>query len=161
MTMNQKTLLGLALLLFLAFTACKNESSEAASTTAPATAVAPGAVQSSGVEHYICPNGHIGYGSDTAGNCTQCSAALTHNQAFHANDPAPAANPAIQMNQNPAIQMQDPSGAVAAPTTPEPAQNAAGVWHYTCASGCAGGAGSATACATCGNPLQHNQSYHN
>lgn len=45
-------------------------------------------------------------------------------------------------------------------TTPEPAQNADGVWHYTCSKGCAGGAGSAGNCATCGGPLTHNQAYH-
>ena len=45
-------------------------------------------------------------------------------------------------------------------TTPEPAQNAAGVWHYTCSAGCAGGAGSAVACAKCGKTLAHNQTYH-
>lgn len=42
----------------------------------------------------------------------------------------------------------------------EPPQNAEGVWHYTCTKGCAGGAGSATACATCGGTLVHNQAYH-
>lgn len=47
-----------------------------------------------------------------------------------------------------------------APATAEPAQNTDGVWHYTCAKGCAGGAGTATACATCGATLVHNQVYH-
>ena len=48
------------------------------------------------------------------------------------------------------------------PATPtEPAQNAAGVWHYTCAKGCAGGAGIATACSSCGGMLAHNAAYHN
>ena len=46
------------------------------------------------------------------------------------------------------------------PTTLEAAQNAGGVWHYTCIKGCAGGAGSAVNCTTCGNPLAHNQAYH-
>jgi hypothetical protein len=50
---------------------------------------------------------------------------------------------------------------LATPTTPaEPPQNADGVWHYTCAKGCAGGAGAAGACATCGGALAHNQAYH-
>lgn len=48
----------------------------------------------------------------------------------------------------------------ATPTTPEPAQNAAGIWHYTCPNGCAGGAGTATACSNCGSTLAHNQAYH-
>jgi len=50
-------------------------------------------------------------------------------------------------------------------TTPNPAtleapQNAGGVWHYTCSNGCAGGAGSAVNCDTCGGPLVHNSAYH-
>jgi len=46
------------------------------------------------------------------------------------------------------------------PTNAEPAQNAAGVWHYKCSKGCTGGAGSAVSCETCGLPLAHNQVYH-
>lgn len=34
------------------------------------------------------------------------------------------------------------------------------VWHYTCSKGCAGGAGSAVNCNTCGTLLVHNQAYH-
>ena len=44
--------------------------------------------------------------------------------------------------------------------TPETAQNTAGVWHYTCSKGCAGGAGSAVNCKTCGDLLAHNPAYH-
>lgn len=40
------------------------------------------------------------------------------------------------------------------------AQNVAGVYHYTCSNGCAGGAAAAGNCATCGNTLSHNQAYH-
>ena len=56
-----------------------------------------------------------------------------------------------------------PSTTPATPTPPtaEPAQNTAGVWHYTCSNGCAGGAGSAIACASCGSTLSHNSAYHN
>ena len=46
------------------------------------------------------------------------------------------------------------------PATPEPPQNAEGVWHYTCSKGCDGGAGAAGNCATCGGPLAHNAAYH-
>ncbi len=55
-----------------------------------------------------------------------------------------------------------PNGAPkpAAQRKPEPPQNAAGVWHYTCSTGCAGGAGSAVPCKTCGKTLAHNQEYH-
>lgn len=49
----------------------------------------------------------------------------------------------------------------AAPTTPEPPQNAEGVWHYTCANGCAGGGGAAGPCGVCGGTLAHNTAYHN
>ncbi len=48
----------------------------------------------------------------------------------------------------------------APPPSPEPAQNAKGVWHYTCAKGCEGGAGAQGACAKCGGPLTHNATYH-
>lgn len=94
----------------------------------------------SGVKHYTCPNGHAG--SDTQGTCISCGATLEHNQAYH-NQPAAGADPA------------------AAPTTAEPPQNAAGVWHYTCPNGHEGGSGSATACTVCGTTLVHNTVYHN
>lgn len=93
----------------------------------------------SSVMHYTCPNGHAG--SDTQGTCISCGATLEHNQAYH-NQPAAGADPA------------------AAPTTPEPPQNSAGVWHYTCPNGHEGGSGSATACSVCGTTLVHNTVYH-
>jgi len=43
----------------------------------------------------------------------------------------------------------------------EAAQNSAGVWHYTCSSGCEGGAGTAMPCPKCGTTLVHNTTYHN
>lgn len=46
------------------------------------------------------------------------------------------------------------------PRAPEPPQNAKGVWHYICSTGCAGGAGSAMPCKSCGKTLAHNQAYH-
>lgn len=143
--------------LLLAFTACKSDKAANVAATQPATTAPAMVATGNGVEHYTCPNGHVGYGGDTAGNCKQCGTALEHNQAFHANDAA--ATPNIQMNPSagdmsaPAVQMP--------PAAPSPAQNAAGVWHYTCAKGCAGGAGEAVACAKCGSPLEHNQAYHN
>jgi hypothetical protein len=48
----------------------------------------------------------------------------------------------------------------APPPTAEPAQNAEGVWHYTCPKGCAGGGGSAVPCGNCGTTLVHNTGYH-
>lgn len=104
-----------------------------------------------GVWHYTCPNGHEG-GSGSATACAQCGTTLVHNTAYHN---TPGANTTL-----------DPTGAItppapATPATPEPAQNDAGVWHYTCPDGHDGGAGSATACAVCGKTLVHNQFYHN
>jgi len=134
------------------------------------------------VEHYICPNGHVGSGGDAAGTCAQCGATLEHNAAYH-NDAPPSefvqdASPVSASQEQ--IQVQ-PSGALspvfqnsaAAPIiaggatgaagspTPEPAQNAAGVWHYICSDGHTGGAGSAIACSQCGKTLVHNAAYHN
>lgn len=117
----------------------------------PAAAVPAGTVM-----HYTCPKNCEGSGGPGKGNCPVCGTEYVHNQAFHANDPAPQATP-------------PPPGAApgatpgATPTItqqPEPAQNAKGVWHYTCAKGCAGGAGEIKACAKCGGQLAHNQAYH-
>ena len=107
-----------------------------------ATTTQPGTVH-----HYICPNDCEGSGAAGAGTCPVCGSQYVHNQEFHnqvnTNTVTPVDNPTIQ---NP-------------PTNP--AQNANGVWHYTCSNGCAGGAGSAVACATCGTTLVHNAEYHN
>src|SRR5690606_42004993 len=66
-----------------------------------------------------------------------------HNQAQ-------STTPAIDLGNTPATTA----------STPEPAQNTAGVWHYTCPNGCAGGAGATGKCATCGGDLAHNTAYH-
>lgn len=96
---------------------------------------------SSGVYHYTCSNGCAG-GSAAAGNCATCGNALAHNQAFHASN----------NNNNASNPFNTPQA--------EPAQNAAGVYHYTCSNGCAGGAASAGNCSSCGNALAHNSAYH-
>lgn len=114
--------------------------------SAPTT---PGAVNAS-VKHYICPNNCEGGGGDAAGSCPVCGTELQHNQAYHNTGTAASGNP------NPISTQTVPT-----PQTPEPAQNAAGVWHYTCGNGCEGGAGSAVACASCGATLVHNTTYHN
>lgn len=108
---------------------------------APAPAPAP-ATAAAGVQHYTCPKNCKGSGGPAAGKCPVCGSDYVHNQAFHAQS-APATTP----------------GQTAAPT-PSPAKNAAGVFHYTCPKGCAGGAGSAGKCATCGGELAHNTAYH-
>ncbi len=46
------------------------------------------------------------------------------------------------------------------PTKSEPAQNAQGVWHFTCPKGCKGGGGAVGPCAKCGATLVHNAAYH-
>ena len=109
------------------------------------------AQNAAGVWHFTCAKGCTG-GAGAAGNCVTCGGALVHNQAYHDNaNGMPATNPMISPAATPAT---------ATPQSPEPAQNAAGVWHYTCPKGCAGGAGSAATCATCGTTLEHNQAYH-
>ncbi len=105
------------------------------------TPVVPAGSVGERVMHYICPNGHLEGGSDAQGTCITCGATLAHNAAWHTQQQA--TNP-----QTPAPAMQ------------APAQNAAGVWHYICPNGHAGGAGSATACPDCGATLIHNQAYH-
>ena len=67
-------------------------------------------------------------------------------------------------SENPTFNVVNPEGSTATPPatppTQEPPQNAAGVWHYTCPNGCAGGGGSAAPCPKCGTTLAHNQAYH-
>lgn len=89
-----------------------------------------------GVWHYTCGNGCAG-GAGSASACSTCGNTLVHNQGYHSNANAQSNTPA-----------------------PEPSQNASGVWHYTCSNGCSGGAGSATACNSCGTTLAHNSAYH-
>lgn len=102
-------------------------------------------------QHYYCPNSCAGSGGSAGGKCATCGAEYVHNDAYHlqgqAAPPAPAAASGDPMQQ--------------LPKTAEPAQNAKGVWHYSCPKGCKGGAGGAGACATCGTALAHNGTYHN
>lgn len=121
-------------------------------TPAPVTTPAP----AGGAKHYTCPKNCKGSGGDAAGTCPVCGSAYVHNQAFHAAGANNAPQPTPAGTATPST---------AAPTTvtppaPSPAQNAAGVYHYTCAKGCAGGAGAAGKCAKCGGDLAHNSAYH-
>lgn len=120
-------------------------STPAAPSAAPAMPTAPATASAGGVQHYICPKNCAGSGGAAQANCPVCGTAYIHNQAFHG-QAAPAA--------------PSPTATLPAQPTTEPAQNAAGVWHYTCAKGCAGGAGSAAACSSCGGMLAHNAAYH-
>ena len=135
------------------------EPAPAVSTTPPAQKTPEPPQNAQGVWHYTCPNGHDG-GSGSATPCSVCGTTLVHNQFYHAEPPGSdnvqiinadeAATPTSITTTPPAIP----------PKTPEPAQNAQGVWHYTCPNGHDGGSGSATPCSVCGTTLVHNQGYH-
>ena len=166
--------------LFL-FIACKSDSkvdersapvqnqttAPVASPTAPAvnqqiTPPAEPAQNADGVWHFTCTN-KCGGGAGAGGPCPDCGAPLEHNKAYHAGN---TASPTITPSAAPSVSAPSvtpvPGGGQAIQVTPpaEPAQNTAGVWHFTCPSGCAGGGGSAIACAGCGTTLVHNTIYH-
>ena len=110
----------------------------------PTTATTEPAQNAAGVWHYTCAKGCAG-GAGEAVNCNTCGNLLIHNAAYHPTQSAPNGTPNNITPNQPA---------------PEPAQNAAGVWHYTCQKGCPGGAGAALPCNTCGATLAHNAAYH-
>lgn len=127
-------------------------SPEGTMTADPAIAATPA---SGGTEaHYKCTKaGCTGTGA-AQGKCPVCGTDLAHNQAFHAQAAgAPGSSPVNPVQVN-------PTGGTTATPTPPSAQNAKGEYHYTCAKGHAGAA-SAGNCGTCGEPLAHNQAYHN
>ena len=106
------------------------------------------------VKHYICSNNCENSGGAAAGNCPECKNPYTHNQAYHDKD----------FLKNGPLTVPDAPGTT--PTTskanqPSPAQNAAGVYHYTCKNSHQGGSGTATTCSVCGETLVHNTAYHN
>jgi len=107
-------------------------------------------------KHYICANKCENSGSDTAGNCPVCKTPYTHNQAFH-NDEFLKSGP-MKVESNTPLPNSNNN---ATNTVIEPAQNANGVYHYTCKNACYGGAGTATNCTICGEILVHNTAYHN
>ena len=114
-----------------------SNSSNQTNTANPNTTTPEPAQNAVGVWHYTCSKGCAG-GAGSAGNCATCGNRLAHNQAYHSST---ATNNST-------------------PTTVESGKNAAGIWHYTCGNGCAGGSGSAGNCTTCGSALAHNQAYH-
>jgi len=109
------------------------------------------------VKHYICLNKCENSGSDAEGICATCKTPYTHNVAFHNNDLLK--NGPLKVPTNTVTPAQN--NTINPPPAPTPAQNAAGVYHYTCTNGCVGGSGSVVNCKSCGNPLEHNQAYHN
>lgn len=171
--MKYLSLLGI----LLCFFACKNaperpepildpsyQPAEAASTT-PTTKPTEPAQNAAGVWHYTCENGCAG-GAGSAVPCATCGTTLKHNQAYHSNNATANTTPATTTASPMSVPTTSSQGNVNItpsnlPKPTEPAQNAAGVWHYTCENGCSGGAGSAIACASCGSKLKHNQAYHN
>lgn len=114
-----------------------------------------------GVWHYTCAKGCAG-GAGAAGTCASCGGALTHNTVYH---DTPAGGSSINTTTSVTSPVAGNAGAMTPPitttTATEPPQNAAGVWHYTCPNGCAGGAGDASACPGCGTTFVHNSGYHN
>ena len=120
-------------------------------TTTPKVAPKEPAQNALGVWHYTCRLG-CPEGSGTATKCTNCGNVLVHNTTYHNNTTNTSSAP-----------FADPSSAPAAAPAKkpvEPAQNSAGVWHYTCSNGCAGGSGAAGTCSTCNGALAHNSAYH-
>ncbi|MEZ5004539.1 MAG: hypothetical protein R2730_16035 [Chitinophagales bacterium] len=154
--MKFQTILFSITLLF--FAGCANDSKKSGATTDPSATQENEIIQvdapppiteepaqnSDGVWHYTCPKGCEG-GSGKAEACATCGTMLAHNQDYHSSANTPSLSPDINMP----------------PPTQDPPQNANGVWHFTCAKGCAGGAGSAIACSVCGEMLVHNAAYHN
>jgi hypothetical protein len=128
-------------------------------TAPPPAATLPTNLAAGGVMHYTCPNNCEGSGGAAAGSCPVCGTAYVHNQGFHDQAAQPATQKMTFPGQTTTVP-NDGSMPPPTPTTPEPAQNASGVWHYTCANGCAGGAGGAGSCGTCGGALAHNAAYH-
>lgn len=110
------------------------------------------------VQHYICENNCENSGAAVAGNCPVCKNPYLHNTAFHADDLLKGGPINVQSN---ATQPGAPITTTNTNRAPEPAQNANGVYHYTCSNGCAGGAGTTTNCKACGEALAHNTAYHN
>ena len=105
------------------------------------------------VKHYICANKCENSGGDAAGNCPVCKNPYMHNTAFHNQD--------FMKNGPIKVPSNIENSSAKTPAAPAPAQNAMGVYHYTCAKGCFGGSGTASNCTNCGGQLAHNQAYHN
>lgn len=129
----------------------EDQSTQAPQTNFDAVQTEP-PVATGSVHHYICPNNCEGSGGATQVNCPVCGTQYVHNQAYHTQAPS-------QGTTDPGATTVTP-GATTTPSNPPPAQNAAGVYHYTCPNGCEGGAATAGTCASCGAALAHNSAYH-
>ena len=181
-----KIVLPLVLFIFIGCAdGAKDSEKESATTTTTSTDQAPMVSQpppppaqrpteppqnAAGVWHYTCAKGCAG-GAGAAQPCAVCGDMLAHNKAYHdnadqnsnitvnsSNSAATKISPVITGPGATQIQQQQ----MPATRKVEPPQNAAGVWHFTCAQGCAGGSGDKSAkCAGCGGALAHNAAYHN
>ena len=170
------------LLGILAFIACNNtpdrpesvltEEQKNRTTTTTNNSVTPPttpepAQNAAGVWHYTCPNGCDG-GAGSAQPCAKCGATLAHNSEYHNSGNATPTTPATPTTTTTNVASFSDGQLTTTPNSnvnitgsgAEPAQNAAGVWHYTCPNGCAGGGGSAGPCGSCGATLAHNSAYH-
>ena len=162
----------LAICAIFVFSSCGNNTDAPAKLTGEGDALQPATApavttdaptaeppqNAAGVWHYTCTKGCAG-GAGAATACATCGGTLVHNQTYHGNAaPSSSANPAGALNQTPGA----PGQTLGTPpaTKNEPPQNAAGVWHYICEAGCAGGSGAAGNCAKCQKPLLHNKAYH-
>lgn len=145
MMKNFTTLTLLLTTIVIFFAACNNNAKKTEPKAAtPNSIMAEPPQNAAGVWHYICSKRCAG-GSGAEGSCTNCGAPLLHNTLYHAN------------TNNTAPSLGAP---FATPPTSAPGQNAAGIWHYSCDKGCAGGSATAGNCVSCGNTLTHNQAYH-
>lgn len=142
-----KTFRLLLVLVFAITISCKDKKPETTNTE-----IAP---KNTAVKHYICANKCENSGSDIAGDCPVCNTPYTHNQAFHSDEFLKSGPLNVPQNNTSNPNNPNPN------TSSSPAQNAAGVFHYTCNNGCNGGAGTPTKCVSCGADLAHNQAYHN
>jgi hypothetical protein len=168
----QSTLSILAICAVFVFSSCGSDADAPSKLAGEGEALQPGAApavstdapkaeppqNAEGVWHYTCTKGCAG-GAGAATACATCGGTLVHNQVYHGKAaPASSANPAGGLDQA----LGAPGATLASPSAGknEPPQNAAGVWHYICEAGCAGGGGAAGNCAKCQKPLLHNKAYH-
>lgn len=140
-----KTLKLLLLVIFAITVSCKDEKTKTVEKDKAKTAV----------KHYVCKNKCEDSGGDVAGICPVCNTPYTHNQAYHDKDFLKS-GPLDVPKSNEGTNNTSTNNANASP-----AQNAKGVYHYTCKNGCYGGSGTATTCNVCGESLVHNTAYHN
>ena len=171
--MKLSSLLLIALIsTFISATACKDTKGDASTetpvstvqeggTVEPAATLSTGSTSATGSteKHYKCTTAGCTGSGDAQGKCPVCGAELVHNQAFHSQGAStPGSSPANPVQVNPTNSTAPATPATAA--TPPSAKNAKGVYHYSCPKGHEGGSASAANCPKCGEPMVHNQAFH-